>query len=167
MIQFEKFTATDFEQFINWIENEEMMVQFCGSLFSYPITKAQLEAYLSIENTTIFKIIDATTAVSIGHCEIVTAEENTAKLCRILIGDPKARGKGLGGKIVTALTRYCLEQLQVKTIELNVYDWNIAAIQCYEKAGFAIHPSKSTTTVFKDQTWRSINMVYKKQDKKI
>ncbi|AWG21579.1 hypothetical protein FFWV33_08560 [Flavobacterium faecale] len=162
MIQIEKFTTVDFQRFIDWIESEEMMLQFCGTLFTYPVTHEQLAAYVKIENTQAFKITNTQTQLVIGHAEIFCEKPITAKLCRILIADPIARGQGLGKAIIQKLTNYCLETLKVDQIELNVYDWNTAAIRCYENSGFKVNPSKTSTTIYKDSEWTAINMIFEK-----
>ena len=61
MIKLEKFTEQDFERLINWIENEEILVQFSGGIFKFPLTKEQLNEYLYSENIISFKIINLET----------------------------------------------------------------------------------------------------------
>ena len=39
-------------------------------------------------------------------------------------------------------------------------DWNIAAIKCYEKAGFTIDPGKKLERMVNGKTWAAINMVF-------
>jgi RimJ/RimL family protein N-acetyltransferase len=40
------------------------------------------------------------------------------------------------------LLDYSFRELDMNEVELNVYDWNIAGIKCYEKVGFVINPNK-------------------------
>ena len=54
--------------------------------------------------------------------------------------------------------------------ELNVFDWNIEAIKCYEKVGFVINPDKKNERRIKDEIWTAINMSIEKsmwQNRKI
>ena len=46
--------------------------------------------------------------------------------------------------------------------EVNVFDWNIAAIKCYEKAGFMMNAGKISSRRIKDQTWVVLNMTLDK-----
>ena len=158
MIKLEKFTTQDFDRLINWIDNEEMLVQFSGPIFKFPLTNVQLENYITTENTFAFKVINLESNEVIGHCEIYKSENNTAKLCRILIGDERFRGKGIGVKIVNELVNYCFQSLNVESIELNVYDWNKSAIKCYEKSDFKINPNKISQIEVNGNIWISINM---------
>ena len=162
MIKLEKFTEIDFERLINWIENEEILVQFSGPIFKFPLTKEQLNTYLYSENTISFKVINLETNEIIGHSEIYKSEDNEVRLCRILIGDKKQRGKGFGKKIITELVKYSYEKLNVEKIELNVYDWNKSAIHCYEKSGFEINPKKFSEIEVKGIKWIGLNMILNK-----
>jgi RimJ/RimL family protein N-acetyltransferase len=167
MIKLEKFNNTDFERLITWADNEEMLVQFSGPIFKFPLTTKQLEDYVKEENRLPFKVIDTASEEVIGHAEIYKSEDNLAKLCRILIGEEKYRGKGIGEKIVNLLVKYSFEKLNVEKVELNVYDWNKQAIKCYEKSGFAINPDKINKIIVQENIWISLNMTVNKTNWKI
>lgn len=47
-------------------------------------------------------------------------------------------GKGLGKKAINILKDYMFKTLRLKSIWLEVYDFNIAAIKAYQGAGFEI-----------------------------
>jgi len=51
-----------------------------------------------------------------------------------LIGDISNRGKGIGQQVIDELLKFSFGKIGVREVELNVYDWNIAGIKCYEKA---------------------------------
>ncbi|MCV9926106.1 GNAT family N-acetyltransferase [Flavobacterium sp. LS1R49] len=167
MIKLEKFDNTDFEKLITWVDNEEMLVQFSGPIFKFPLTTEQLENYVKEENRIPFKVIDTKSKEVIGHAEIYQSEDNLAKLCRILIGEEKYRGKGIGEEIVNLLVHYSFEKLNVEQVELNVYDWNKQAIRCYEKSGFTINPDKLSEIIVQKNIWISINMTVNKTNWKI
>lgn len=161
MIKLEPFTKNDFNRLFSWIDCEEDLIQFAGPAFTFPLTKDQLDIYLENLNTNAFKVIEITSNRTIGHCEIYLTK-TSAKLCRILIGDKSFRGKGLGLHIVNRLIEKCFKEFNYSIVELNVYDWNIGAIKCYEKAGFVVNPEKSKTIKVNNKTWTSINMFIKK-----
>ncbi len=158
MIKLKQFNRTDFDQLISWIDSEELLIQFAGPIFTFPLTTNQLEIYISDKNRFPFKVIKSETGVVIGHAEIYKSEDRIAKLCRILIGDENRRGQGLGEKIVTQLVEFSFNKLGAEEVELNVYDWNISAINCYQKVGFEIIPLNNKTINFKNNIWTSINM---------
>ena len=162
MIRLELFDEQDFDRLISWIDSEELLIQFAGPIFNFPLTRNQLELYISDQNRFPFKVIDSETDMVIGHSEVYDTENKGAKLCRILVGDKNLRGQGLGEKIVTRLVEFAFNKLCAKQIELNVYDWNISAIKCYEKVGFVIEPFKDQVTQFNNKKWTSINMTLDK-----
>ena len=160
MIAIQQFDETDFPRLISWIDSEEMLLQFAGGIFQHPLTYEQLHDYLKNEDRMVFKVLNKKTNGVIGHAEILKMDRTTAKICRILI-DQNQRGKGFGQALMKVLIEFAINKLNATSIELNVYDWNTAAIQCYEKVGFKINPVKSTTVKFKENTeWRAVNMIY-------
>lgn len=48
--------------------------------------------------------------------------------------------------------------------DLNVFDWNVGAIKCYEKVGFAINDNIRNTQNYNGKRWTAINMVITKKD---
>ncbi|RAJ06610.1 RimJ/RimL family protein N-acetyltransferase [Chitinophaga skermanii] len=162
MIQLAPFEEIDFNRLIAWLDTEELLVQVAGPLFTHPLNTAQLVTYIADPNRHAFKVIDTTSHTVIGHAEIYKTEDNTGKICRVVIGDTTLRGKGIGQALISALVAYAVEDLQLQAVELNVYDWNTAAIKCYEKVGFVFNPNKMATIVVNGETWISLNMVYMK-----
>jgi RimJ/RimL family protein N-acetyltransferase len=166
MIKLAPFEKEDFEKLISWIDNEEELVQFAGPVvFKYPLTKEQLVTYISDDKRFAFKVIDAKTNETIGHAEIYLVKPDMSRLCRVLIGRKEYRGKGIGQQIIQQLKDYSFDRFNVEIIELNVYDWNISAIKCYEKVGFKINPSSSNTTEINGNSWTAINMIIQKEKK--
>jgi RimJ/RimL family protein N-acetyltransferase len=161
MINLEPFTKKDFSRLISWIDNKEKLIRFAGPVFNFPLTEDQLEKHLENKNTNAFKVIETTSNQIIGHCEVYLTE-TSAKLCRILIGTKSFREKGLGLEVVNLLLEKCFKEFKSSLVELNVYDWNIGAIKCYEKAGFVVNPEKSKNIEVNNKTWTSINMFIKK-----
>nr|WKN37582.1 GNAT family N-acetyltransferase [Tunicatimonas sp. TK19036] len=135
MIALQKFTPVNFARLKSWVASEALLIQFAGPIFHYPLTDEQLLAYLANPNRHPFTVMYH--GRPIGHAEVTLLENNSARLCRILIGETENRGKGLGEQIIRALVALCWNHFHVQEIELNVYEWNTGAIRCYEKAGFA------------------------------
>lgn len=77
---------------------------------------------------------------------------------RILIMEETLRGKGIGKQIVALLLEFILENSKQRNVELNVFDFNIGAIKCYETIGFVINPDKKFVREMDDETWTALNM---------
>ena len=161
MIRLEKFDRAFYADLISWIDDEEQLMQFAGPAFTFPMTNEQLDKSLSDKNRFAFVIIDDETNLPIGHSEIYLTEQS-ACFGRILISDPKERGKGLGQQIVHLLLDFTFTNFEKKKVELNVFDWNVAAIKCYEKVGFTINPIKKLERKIKGKIWMAINMTIDK-----
>ena len=74
----------------------------------------------------------------VGHCELlgIDTANRSAYLGRVLVGETERRNAGLGHQIVAAALAIAFEGLLLHRVALFVFDFNVAAIRCYEKAGF-------------------------------
>ena len=74
----------------------------------------------------------------VGHIDLdhIDLQNKSARICRVLVGEHSARGKGIGTQLVDKILEIGFEQLGLHRIELAVFDFNEAAIRCYEKCGF-------------------------------
>lgn len=52
------------------------------------------------------------------------------------IGDRDFWGKGYGSDAMRLALRYAFTELNLRRVTLNVYEYNLRAIRCYEKLGF-------------------------------
>ena len=157
MIHLQPFNRNDYDRLISWIDSAEMLMQFAGPAFSFPLSYEQLDSSLSDNRRTAFKAINTDDNTMIGYAEIYCTDES-AHLGRILIGDATQRGKGIGQLMVAQLLRIAFEELNQTLATLNVFDWNIAAIKCYEKAGFTVNPDKKVQRKVNGETWTAIGM---------
>ncbi|MDQ2720236.1 MAG: GNAT family N-acetyltransferase [Bacteroidota bacterium] len=156
------FDTRDFDKLISWIDSEEMLMQFSGPTFLFPLTKEQLEINLENKNRFAYKVVDLATNSMIGYSEIYLQDASSALLGRVIIGDAKFKRKGIGQKIMQNLLEISFLQFKVQKAELNVFDWNIIAIKCYEKVGFVINPGKIKKRKIKGETWTALNMSIEK-----
>lgn len=160
MLGLQKFTPSDFKYLDRWIKTEEALVQFAGPLFQFPLTMEQIEDYLKDEKRNVFKVVLETdeSEQSIGIAELYDFSESTNKIARVLIGDPSVRGKGIGTELIERLVQHSFENDHKQTVLLNVYDWNISAIKCYEKVGFVRTSKAPTITHVSGKEWKSVEM---------
>ncbi|NIF04642.1 GNAT family N-acetyltransferase [Chryseobacterium sp. Tr-659] len=156
MIQLLPFTITDAPLLISKIKDERMLLQFAGPVYRFPLTEEQLAKDVCDENRTLFKISDDMGS-TIGHAQIFL-KENTFLLGRILIWDENNRGKGYGKKVMLQLLEYGFSHFDKEIAELNVYDWNTGAIECYKKVGFTFDPAIKSEVKIDTETWVSLNM---------
>ncbi|BDD06530.1 GNAT family N-acetyltransferase [Aureibacter tunicatorum] len=135
MIELKPFTEEDFETLISWVNSKEELYQFAGSIFDYPLTDDQLKNYIQMEDKKPFKVVLSSTNESIGHCEL-NFENGNRRISRVLLGRKDLRGMNIGGQIIRNLVELMFENPEKQEVDLNIFDWNKAAINCYQKVGF-------------------------------
>lgn len=163
MIVLQTFTSGDYDRLIAWIGSPELLMQFAGPAFAFPLTHEQLNASLDDEKRRAFKVVDTSSGTAIGHAEIYETD-SSAHLGRILIGDAAQRGRGTGQKIVALLLHIAFENMDRPVVTLNVFDWNGAAIRCYEKEGFVVNPATTMKRTVNGKTWTVLNMMLQKAE---
>jgi len=162
MIELYDFLEEDFPRLRSWINSKKELVQFAGPIFKYPLSDTQLINYLKMDNIRPMKAVLKSTNEPIGHCEL-NFENGNKRLSRILIGNTNLRGKNIGEEIVRKMVDLLFKDPETNEVDLNVFDWNIAAIKCYEKVGFKKNQIINTQTVVEGEIWKRVNMKLKKQ----
>jgi len=130
------YEHADVELLQSWVTDPDMLFQFAGTEFSYPITRAQISQYQAKYPHRHFYIGYTEDSVPFAFGEIIPQDNNTPRLGRLLIGDPGLRGKGLGVYFVRLLIQECKKLFSTNFVDLYVWDNNMAAIQCYKRVGF-------------------------------
>ncbi|MES2773197.1 MAG: GNAT family protein [Bacteroidota bacterium] len=161
-VRLEKFDKLAYAGLVSWVDSKEMLMQFGGPGFNFPLTDEQLEQSLADPNRYAFKVVDNATNAIIGHAQVYSTEDS-AILGRILIGEKANRGRGLGEQIVELLLELAFSGFGKTRVQLNVFDWNAGAIKCYEKVGFVVDPSKKLERKINGETWIALNMVIDRQ----
>lgn len=142
-IKLEPFERNDFSRLMNWIKTPEFLLQWAGPIFTFPLNESQLDIYLKGSQgdpplRKIYKVTHTGDHRVIGHVELndIDLRNRTATLCRVLVGEPSLRGKGVGPWMLKKLLEVGFGQFGLHRIDLFVFDFNQAAIRCYEKVGF-------------------------------
>ena len=143
MIELKYFERSDFKQLINWVDSPEFLLQWSGPLFDYPLNETQLEKYIENANhskaqTFVYKVVDREAGLVIGHISLgrIDRKNKSARVGKVLIGDKNQRGNGIGLQMIKEILKIAFEDLHLHRVSLGVFDFNISAITCYEKAGF-------------------------------
>ena len=154
------FTEADIDRLIGWISSPELLLEWGGSGFSFPLDRDQLQKHLidvaqDNPDRLIYSAVDVQTGQAVGHGEVLSIDRHhrSATLGRILVGPPDARGKGVGERIVRELVRIAFQDLSLHRVALRVYDFNTAAIRCYRKVGFQQEGLLRDVHRFGDRYW--------------
>lgn len=144
-ITLREFSRDDFSRLIGWVNSggSEAFLRWAGTSFEYPLTEAQLEAHLAEAEgpeatRRIFSAVDADSGEVVGHVELsrVDRANRSASISRLLVGEPSARGKGIGAQIVTRLLDMIFGELKLHRVDLYVLDFHVAALRMYQGLGF-------------------------------
>lgn len=165
MIRLEYFNRNDFELLIDWVDHPELLLQWAGPTFEFPITIDQLEHYIKganhkSANHYVYKVINEETNERIGHISLgrVDRINRCARIGKVLVGKGHLRGKGVGQQMIQEILKIAFKELNLHRVSLGVYDFNTAAIACYEKVGFQKEGLLREVAKFEDVYWSSWEM---------
>jgi RimJ/RimL family protein N-acetyltransferase len=136
-------------------KDADFLAQWAGRGYRYPITEEQIIARLTVSPGADYKIYGVMMDGSlIGTIELMEIDL-TAKRAKIghYLLDPAKTGKGYGTTALKLFVEYIFDKVPLETLELTVFDFNKAAIRCYEKAGF-----NKTREVTRPNGWIAITM---------
>ena len=172
MIVLQPFTEADFSQLIEWIDHERLLKEWCGARFTFPLTAEQLRHHqpkphpLSQPEALLYRAVDAYTGAPVGHIALdhLNWEERSGRLTRVLVGNPALRGQGYGQAMVQAALAIGFGELGLQRIGLGVYDFNHAAIHCYQRCGFRHIGTLRHVARYGEAYWSSVEMSLRKEE---
>ncbi len=143
MIQLEAFTAADFPELQEWLKTAQLLSEWSGGLFSFPLSEDALHWYIEDTNVVgesdvfIYKAVDTKTGQTVGHLSLgnISQRDRSGRLTRVLVSE-KQRGRGICTKMIDQVLRIGFEDLKLHRISLGVYSFNHGAIRCYLRCGF-------------------------------
>jgi RimJ/RimL family protein N-acetyltransferase len=166
MVKLEYFTEADFDQLIGWVNTDELLQNWTGSMFSFPLTREKLEWYIQYSNNPpqtdvlIYKAVDTENGKTVGHISLgsISEKNRSARVSRVLVGDTCARGKGYCTGMVQEVLRIGFEELKLHRISLGVYTYNESAIRCYERCGFVREGVSRDVLRYNNEYWSLLEM---------
>ena len=130
----------DLKTFVRWFNDPHVRQHL--TMFR-PLSMAQEERWfenLLQQENEVFFVIDIETEnhwTPLGTVGLHPIDwKNRSAVFGICLGTPDDWGKGYGTDAVRTMLKYCLEELNLNRVELNVFKDNERAIRCYEKSGF-------------------------------
>jgi diamine N-acetyltransferase len=101
---------------------------------------AWFERYRELDNDFVFLILakDLNNA-PVGQISLydIDWDAKTAEFGRLMIGEPRAKGRGIAKKATRLLLDHCFGVMKLKEITLEVKENNEAAIAIYQSTGFS------------------------------
>jgi RimJ/RimL family protein N-acetyltransferase len=137
------------------------MVQWSGPWnFDFPLDESQLGRFFLTEvldgglRRMQFAAFDEGSQSPLGQIGFsrVWPKTNAAHLGPVIVA-PARRRQGVGSAMVSEILRLGFQQLHLHRIELVVFDFNTAAMACYEAAGFRTEGVLRDIVKMGDQYW--------------
>ena len=135
------FQKSHFKTLINWVKDEETMINFAGIGFQYPLTEQQLIEYIiKYPERLLFLGLD-NKSNPVAYGEVIPQENNSARLGHLIIGESQNRAQGLGKILIQLLIAEAKKQLQISRMDLFILEGNQPAQKCYLNYGFQFEPN--------------------------
>lgn len=154
--------SKDYQYLEKWIDNEKSHALWCANVIPYPVTKENFHNFLAknaMEREESAYVATEDDGKLIGFfCYSINIQDNAGFLKFVII-DNKLRGNGCGQEMLSLALQYAFRITGVNSVELNVFDENIAAKQCYKKIGFTERNITKNAFTYKDELWDRCNMV--------
>ncbi len=144
-ITLREFTRDDIARLLDWVNSrgEGFFVRWAGTAFEYPLSESQLEAHLAEAEgpeatRRLFAAVDEATGEVVGHAEFsrIDHKNRSASISRLLVGEPSARGKGVGKQIVSRLLDVAFGEMALHRVDLYVLELHVSALSMYKGLGF-------------------------------
>lgn len=134
MVCLKNMLVEEIQNVLKWNnDGEDFLKQW--SNFSYPLTIEQLESRINSDDYMVFSIEKDGKMVGTIQMFKFDWDNATSRVGCYLI-DPQERGKKIGTDALSKLIHYAFNELNLKKLELGVFDYNVGALKCYEKVGF-------------------------------
>lgn len=153
-----EYQPADFSWLQQWVTDPKALFTFAGPSWSFPLTMEQIihhqqkfpykQLYVAVNET------DAPFAIG----EIITNEEHSPRLGRLLVADPATRRMGLGEKFIRELIDKLIQLHGATEVCLFVLEENLIAIRTYKKIGFRFSEEKIPDMVFENKNLSLIHI---------
>ncbi len=133
-------SENDIEKLRNWRNNSNNSKYLNKIPHITPdLQKKWYEKYLNNEDEICFAIIENQNLKRmVGSLSLYGFENDECLFGKILIGDQEAHGQKVGLNATKAAVAVAFDQLNMKVVNLYVYEDNLGALKVYKKAGFYI-----------------------------
>ena len=156
----------DYEHISIWIDSERTHAFWCADLLPYPMTSKSFHDFLeknSMDWADSAYVATENSGQAAGFfCYSVNTEDNIGFL-KFIIVDKAKRGKGYGKEMLNLALQYAFQITGAKAVQLNVFNENILAKQCYEEVGFIERKIDKDVFTYKDELWSRCNMIVSDQ----
>ena len=153
------------ESYSRWSRNSEFYRLMDSGITrprSIKVAQEEFEKYLEKEpeeNAFFFSVRTLTEDTLIGDVGLggISWAHGDA-FVGIGLGEPKFWGKGYGTDAMRVILRFGFEELNLRRVTLDVFEYNPRAVRSYEKAGFSVEGKVRSSMLREGQRWDMIYM---------
>ena len=147
----------DYEYVSKWIDDERTHAFWCANLLTYPITRKSFHDLLernAMDWTDSAYVATENSGQAVGFfCYSVNTADNIGFLKFVIVDKT----------MLNLALQYAFQITGAKAVQLNVFNENTSAKQCYEKVGFVERKIDKDVFAYKDELWGRCNMIILKQ----
>jgi RimJ/RimL family protein N-acetyltransferase len=156
-ISLEAFAPDHFDALTGWFGSDAELIQWAGPTLTFPLDSAQCAAMFSeTQGMSPERLIWTARAADgriVGHVQLALDRRNgVGRPGRVGIA-PWERGRGFGFLMLAEVVACAFAMDGLERLELNVYTFNVPAIQTYEKLGFVHEGVRRACTRVGDERW--------------
>lgn len=170
-LELRPFRDEDIARLVRWAGDERFVMQWGGPTLCHPLDAGQVRRMLEQIATQhppglALTALEAARQRPVGHVELLHLDRANAlcMLCRVLIGPPELRGRGLGTQMVARAVELAFGPLAMREVRLGVFDFNYAALDCYHKVGFRPYDCQPGFRQFGKESWTLILMNLRREE---
>ena len=161
MLTLRALEPEDCEVLESWVTSADALLQWSGPRdFRWPLDRAQLRRDLdgAGEHRQLFAAVEEGGGMLVGHAMLtIHPDHRLGVIGRVLI-DPGQRGSGLGVALMREIVRVGCDEVGLHRLQLAVYDFNAAAIACYQRVGFVVEGRLRDATLGSGGYWNAYVM---------
>jgi RimJ/RimL family protein N-acetyltransferase len=138
-------------------ENIRILARSRRNVMNESNTKTMIENMQKNEEA--FIIYKKINDEKIGYALIMDRDEyNREAMIGLSIEDKQNRGKGFGGNAIKLLLKHGFINLNLESVYLGVYEYNVSAIKIYEKIGFKHVGNRRNAKIIGNKKYNEIIM---------
>ncbi|SFL50070.1 GNAT family N-acetyltransferase [Salibacterium qingdaonense] len=162
-MEFIPFSKEHYEQLKSWIPDGSFLMQWGGPEFCFPLNNKQLDRYVNGDDQPgleriVYSVMEEQAVI--GHISLgaVDRQNRSARIGKVLVGDRHSRGRGIGLQMMEKLCSIAFDEMKLHRVSLGVWDFNEAAVRCYERAGFVHEGRKRDIRIVRGEYWSIYEM---------
>ncbi|EOD77513.1 putative acetyltransferase [Grimontia indica] len=143
-------------QLCDWIRSARDNFLWGGPAFEFPLQVEKVREHIAKKELTPYLVMHD--GIAVGYIDIYRVSKSEVRLCRVLIADTSARGKGLGKQLVSLALDVVSEDPKIRTVSLAVFAHNEVAVRCYTSLGFELLSDETKIREFQGEDWTLYRM---------